>query len=169
MRTLVLNADFIPLNLVPLSTVTWQEAMCLWTQDKAVPVAYHNGKVVHSPSKTFQVPSVLLLKGFKQYTKYAKWSKRNVKVRDGFHCQYCGKKFSENSLTIDHVMPKARGGDSSWENTVAACKPCNAKKKDELKMRPIKAATRPTYYQLAKMLLEKERIKHPEWAEYMRI
>jgi len=167
MKCLVLNADFIPLHLVPLSTISWQEAMCLWLQDKAVPIAYHD-RTVRTPTKEYGVPSVLLLKSYKQFSKHAKWSKRNVKVRDNFKCQYCGKTFSERSLTIDHVIPRAKGGITSWVNTVAACKPCNAKKKDNHK-KPLKKPIRPTYYNLAKKLLKREKLKHPEWAEYMRI
>jgi 5-methylcytosine-specific restriction endonuclease McrA len=168
MRTLVLNADFIPLNLVPLSTISWQEAMCLVVTKKATAICYHD-KVVRTVDDEWKVPSILVLKEYKYFKKHAKYTKKNIKVRDNFHCQYCGKMFSERSLTIDHVLPRAKGGKTSWENTVAACKPCNQKKKDDTRMKPKNFPYRPTYYQLAKKLIIKQAVLHEEWKPYMKM
>jgi 5-methylcytosine-specific restriction endonuclease McrA len=97
---------------------------------------------------------------------HAKWSKYNIKLRDEFHCQYCNKRFSSRSLTIDHVNPKASGGKHSWTNLVAACKPCNQKKKHHLIMMPLHKPIRPTYYQLAKKMLKEKSITNPDWKDY---
>lgn len=167
MRTLVLNANFIPLNLVPLSTISWQEAVCLIYKGKATAIEYYD-KVVHSPSKAMQVPSVIVLKEYKHFKKFAKLNKYNIKLRDEFKCQYCGHTFSHRSLTIDHVIPKSKGGKNTWENQVAACKSCNAAKEDK-DIKPIKQPKKPTYYELAKKLLRHERITNEHWKQYTRI
>lgn len=166
MKTLVLNADFIPLNLVPLSTISWQEAICLIYKDKATAIDYYD-KVVHSPTKAMQVPSVIVLRKYAYFKKFAKLSKYNIKLRDEFKCQYCGKTFSHHSLTIDHVTPKAKGGKNIWTNMVAACKPCNSHKKD-IHFSPIKQPTKPTYYQLAQKLLKHERVTNEHWQQYIK-
>lgn len=166
MRTLVLNADFIPLHLVPLSTVTWQEAIILMYQKKATALEYHD-KIVHSPSTTMQVPSVIVLKSYKYFKKFAKLNKYNIKLRDGFICQYCMKRYSVKSLTIDHVLPRSHGGKNTWTNQVAACKPCNHNKKNNRAIIPRKKPKKPTYYDLAKMQLQTDRSLNPEWQQYI--
>lgn len=165
MKTLVLNADFIPLQLVPISTIPWQDAICLIYKDKATAIEYYS-KVVHSPTTAMQVPSVVVLKKYAYFQKFAKLNKYNLKLRDEFKCQYCGKTFSHKSLTVDHVKPKAAGGKFKWTNMVAACKRCNAGKKDH-HYSPIKQPKKPTYYQLAKKLLKHESITNEHWKQYI--
>lgn len=166
MKTLVLNADFIPLNLVPLSTISWQDAVCLIYKNKATAIENYDTDL-HSPSTTMKMPSVIVLKEYKYFKKFAKLNKFNVKLRDGFKCQYCGKMFSHRSLTVDHVKAKAKGGKNEWTNLVAACKICNAAKKDK-DYSPIRQPKRPTYYVLAKKLLEHERITNEHWKQYIK-
>jgi len=167
-KVLVLNADFIPLHLVPLSTITWQEAICLIYQQKATAIEYTD-EVVRSVDSEMKVPSVVVLKGYKYFKKKAKLNKYNIKLRDEFTCQYCGTVHSHRSLTIDHVHPKSKGGSGEWSNVVAACKPCNQRKKDDNKMKPIHAPYRPTYYDLAKKLLKHERVTNEHWAQYIKL
>ena len=167
LKVLVLNADFLPLNLVPISTIHWQKAFKLTVEGLAVPVKYYKDEVVHTTDTAYPVPSVIVLKNYKHFKKFAKWSKYNVKLRDEFHCQYCDTRFSNRSLTIDHVNPKAAGGKHSWTNSVAACKPCNQTKKDHRHVKPIRKPYRPTYYELAKKLLKEKQVKNPHWIEYV--
>lgn len=167
-KVLVLNADFIPLHLVPLSTTTWQEAICLIYQHKATAIEYYDEEV-SSPSTTMKIPSVVVLKSYKYFKKHAKLNKYNIKLRDEFTCQFCGHKHGHKSLTIDHVVPKSKGGEFSWSNLVAACKPCNQAKKDHSKMKPIHTPYRPTYYDLAKKLLKHERITNEHWHQYVKV
>ena len=166
-KVLVLNADFIPLNLVPLSTITWQEAFTLTVKGNAVPIKFYDDKFVNTPTTKFPVPSVIVLKEYKYFNKHAKWSKFNVKLRDDFKCQYCLKTFSSKSLTIDHVLPKSHGGKHSWENSVAACKHCNQDKKNDKRIVPKHKPYRPTYYELAKKLLKHKEITHADWKVYV--
>ena len=133
---------------------------------KATAICYHD-REVRTVNEVYKVPSILVLKEYKHFKKHAKYTKQNVKVRDNYKCQYCGKTFSIRSLTIDHVLPRAKGGKTSWENTVAACKPCNQKKKDDLHMKPIGRAYRPTYYELAKKLIKRQSIEHEDWKPYL--
>ena len=95
----------------------------------------------------FFVPLVLrLIKAIrKYYGKAVRWSKYNLFIRDGFTCQYCGKKLPSDKLTVDHVFPQDLGGKTEWENCVAACNPCNNRKANKrlhevgytLKKRPV--------------------------------
>lgn len=167
LKVLVLNADFMPLNLVPISTITWQDAFTLITKGSATPVRYYEDEWIHTPTKKYQVPSVIVLKEYKYFKKYAKWSKSNVKLRDDFKCAYCGKRYSERSLTIDHVLPKSKGGVHSWTNSVTACKSCNQSKKDNHKIIPKIRPSRPTYYALAKKQLKHRAIENNDWKEYI--
>lgn len=168
MKTLVLNANFLPLHLVPLSTVSWQEAIILCYQHKATGIEFYD-KEVHSPSMTMKVPSVIVLKDFKFFKAHAKLNKFNIKLRDEFTCQYCGKKHSARSLTIDHVVPKSQGGKFEWENLVAACKICNASKGNDHRIVPKHKPKKPTYFDLAKKLMKHERITNEHWAQYAKI
>ena len=166
-KVLVLNADFIPLNLVPISTVHWHKAFKLIFEDLAVPIQFYEGAFVHTTKDEYPVPSVILLKEMKRVKKHAKWSKYNIKLRDDFKCQYCGKRFSPRALTVDHVVPKAAGGKHSWTNSVAACKPCNQEKKHHIIMQPIRKPYRPDYLELATKLLREKEVKHPHWKQYV--
>lgn len=166
-KVLVLNADFIPLHLFPLSTITWQEAIILVYQEKATPLEYQGDHVARSPTTEMRIPSVVVLKSYKFFKKHAKLNKSNIKLRDEYVCQYCEKKHSAKSLTIDHVLPKSHGGDWVWENLVAACKHCNSKKENNRRIIPLKKPRRPTYYELARKLFKHESITNEHWGAYI--
>lgn len=83
-------------------------------------------------SITLRVPAVVILKDNIYNRKNSiKFSRVNLYARDKLTCQYCGIVFHKKDLTFDHVLPKAQGGKTSWENIVTACKPCNSKKNDK--------------------------------------
>ncbi|MFW2586745.1 HNH endonuclease [Sagittula sp. SSi028] len=121
---LVLNADYRPLSYYPLSLWTWQEAVKASFLDRVDIVAEYD-EVVRSPSMEIRIPSVVVLKDFVKPQKRVAFTRFNLFLRDEFRCQYCGTK---SDLTFDHVIPRARGGITSWENVVAACAPCNLRK-----------------------------------------
>jgi len=173
-KVLVLNADMMPLHMMPLSTISWQDAMCLIYQQKATAIEFYPD-IIHSPGKyiddkpkAWQKPKVVILKNYKYFKKYAKLSKYNIKVRDGFKCQYCNKMFSHKALTVDHVMPKSMGGKHSWINLVAACKPCNQSKKNNHKIVPKKKPIKPTYYFLVKQIIKLEMNINEAWQQYIK-
>jgi 5-methylcytosine-specific restriction endonuclease McrA len=121
---LVLNADFRPLSYYPLSLWPWQEAIKAAWLDRVDIVAEYD-EVVRSPSTVIKIPSVVVLKDYVKPQKRVAFTRFNLFLRDEFCCQYCG---SKGDLTFDHVVPRARGGFTSWENVVAACAPCNLAK-----------------------------------------
>ena len=121
---LVLNADYRPLSYYPLSLWPWQDAVKAVYLDRVDIVAEYDA-LVSSPSMQIRIPSVIVLKDFVKPQKRVAFTRFNLFLRDEFACQYCGAK---GDLTFDHVIPRARGGITSWENVVAACSPCNLRK-----------------------------------------
>lgn len=151
---IVLNADYSFIN-----TVNWRRAICLMVKGK-VEVLKYTDRVITNAEKTIEmkIPAVIkLIKIIRSlYRNRVPFSKRNVMVRDGFACTYCG---NENTLTIDHILPVSRGGKSNFENCVAACKECNARKNNrtpfEAKMYLKKQPYAPTISEFIKMRMEK--------------
>lgn len=122
----VLNGDYSYLN-----TVSWQKAIKLMVKGKATVIKYTEVVVKTAEKMIVKIPAVMkLIKIIRIiYRTKVPFSKKNVMIRDGFVCQYCG---SLKELTIDHVTPVSRGGKSIFENCVTACKGCNNKKSDKL-------------------------------------
>ena len=121
---LVLNADFRPLSYYPLSLWSWQDAIKAVFLDRVNIVAQYD-KAVHSPSFEMKLPSVVSLKTFVKPSTHPAFTRFNVFLRDRFACQYCG---AREDLTFDHVVPRSRGGHTTWNNVVTACSPCNLRK-----------------------------------------
>jgi 5-methylcytosine-specific restriction endonuclease McrA len=124
---LVLNADFRPLSYYPLSVWPWQEAVKAVFQDR-VNVVCEYDRVVRSPTLEFRLPSVISLKEFVSTSRRPAFTRFNVFLRDNFTCQYCNAAPGVHGLTFDHVVPRAHGGRTTWDNIVAACSPCNTRK-----------------------------------------
>ena len=145
---LVLNADFRPLSYMPLSLWPWQEAVKATFLDRVSVVAEYD-EVVHSPSLEMRIPSVVVLKEFVKPARTSAFTRFNLFLRDEFTCQYCG---DTGDMTFDHVIPRSKGGRTTWENVVASCGPCNLRKGSKsLKqagMRLAKPAVRPDPMQL---------------------
>lgn len=123
-RALLLNASF-----EPLCVVTARRAVVLVLKEKAE-VIHRNGAVYHSERAAVPVPSVLRLHRYVKvpHRSHVPLSRRAVFARDGHRCQYCLRP-AEN---LDHVVPRSRGGTHDWDNVVACCRRCNAKKEDRL-------------------------------------
>nr|WP_255616880.1 HNH endonuclease [Aurantimonas sp. VKM B-3413] len=122
--TLVLNADFRPLSYYPLSLWSWQDAIKAVFLDRVTILAEYE-RAVRSPTYSMRLPSVVCLKTYVKPARHPAFTRFNVFLRDRFQCQYCG---SPHELTFDHVVPRSKGGLTTWENVVAACSPCNLKK-----------------------------------------
>ena len=121
---LVLNADYRPLSYYPLSLWPWQDAVkAAWLERVDIVAEYD--EMVHSPSTVIRIPSVVVLKDYVRPQKRVAFTRFNLFLRDEFCCQYCG---ARGDLTFDHVVPRAAGGVTSWQNVVAACSPCNLHK-----------------------------------------
>jgi len=91
--------------------------------------AVQSGRYVHTVNYRVRVPEVILLKAFNGFILHeVRFSRRNIFERDKNTCQYCGRRMPRSEVTIDHVIPRSRGGIDSWENLVLACVDCNVKK-----------------------------------------
>jgi len=121
---LVLNATYEPLSVVPI-----RRAVVLVLAERAE-VLHGTGEALHSEHLTVPVPSVVRLRTFVKvpFRRRAPLNRRGVFARDGHRCQYCGG----TAESIDHVIPRSKGGPHTWENVVAACRPCNVRKGDRL-------------------------------------
>lgn len=125
---------------------------------------------IHTPSFKLLVPEVILLTGFQRMPpRTVKFNRRNIYMRDTYMCQYCGIKPTREELTIDHIVPRCKGGRSTWENVVLACQRCNSRKggqtPEEAKMRLMKVPKRPHWLStLRTNLIGPER---PIWTRFV--
>ncbi len=137
-RVLVLNASFEPINVC-----TVRRAIVLILKEKAEVLDEHDIEL-HSERSSITRPAVIRLRTYVRipYQSFRrKITRRAVFARDGWECQYCGRK---GSLTMDHVVPRSKGGDTSWENVVACCATCNRRKGDRsVSQSGMKLRTRP--------------------------
>jgi 5-methylcytosine-specific restriction endonuclease McrA len=112
----------------PLRVINWKRAIAMLTLGK-VEVVEEYTKEIHSVSFSIKLPSVVrLLRFVRRPHTPVKFSRQNIYVRDNYRCQYCGGAFPSTELTWDHVVPKARGGRTEWENIVTCCVECNREK-----------------------------------------
>jgi 5-methylcytosine-specific restriction endonuclease McrA len=121
-------------NYLPISRIDVKRAIILLVTDKAEPLEFADnvgGWYVHAPSVVLWVPEHIRLKitSIERIWKVPPVNRREVLRRDNHACQYCG---SRKQLTLDHVVPRSKGGTHSWDNVVAACSPCNARKGDRV-------------------------------------
>lgn len=145
---LLLNADGSPLSILPLSTISWQNAVKAMFAQKVHVIKNYDGVLLRSPSFSIPCPSIVMLNTYHRQPTKAKFTRRNVYIRDDYKCQYCGNRFTYNELTLDHVVPKSAGGRLTWENSVSACGPCNVKKSNNLTPLPNKKPIIPTWHQI---------------------
>ncbi len=159
---LVLNANFEPLNVCSTA-----RAMGLILVGKAEIVQNGRG-VIRTPTRVYERPSVIRL----QYMVHrprprVRLNKREIFRRDGYRCQYCGRVSAH--LTLDHVVPKNRGGKYTWDNLVSACPQCNRRKGNRtpqeagMKLRRLPTEPRATALYLYGHYLKRNK----EWAKYL--
>ncbi|OGP18685.1 MAG: HNH endonuclease [Deltaproteobacteria bacterium RIFCSPLOWO2_02_FULL_50_16] len=158
---LVLNRSFIPINIT-----TVRRALILMYQEVARAVdhqyetfdfsswsdlsASREGEGIHLVDRVIRVPRVILLTAYNRVPKrYVRFSRHNIYLRDCSICQYCGKTQSRSELNLEHVIPKSRGGKTTWENVVTSCIPCNRRKGghllEEVGMKLIRTPVRPKW------------------------
>lgn len=164
----MLNADGAPVSWLPLSTISWEEAIKYMVLEKATVLDFYDDWIVHSANWETAVPSVMILKDYEKRKTSIRYSKHNVFLRDGYVCQYCGDDVSKKTATLDHVLPVSHGGKTTFENTVTACGPCNASKGNNKKIVPKTKPYKPTYFQLVdKRKKQHWDIPHPAWKNYL--
>lgn len=154
-------------NYEPLSLCTVKRAVVLLILNKAETVVERDGKKVRSQYLEINVPSVIRIKRYINFRPYnVPLNKKNIMKRDNYRCQYCGKKGKD--MTIDHVIPRERGGKDTWENLVTSCKECNVKKGNrtpkEAGMKLLKKPKKPTYFHI---LFSEAEIPDENWKPFL--
>ncbi len=157
-RVILLNADYSFLNVVD-----WKKAFTLLAKGKVEVVKYGDAVIKNAAGSILKIPMVMrLIKLIRTiYKARVPFSKKNVMVRDGHKCVYCG--VTGRRFTIDHVVPRSKGGKSTFENCVTACKPCNNKKGSkscsEVKMYPKTNMLQPTISEFLRLKIQSLGIK----------
>jgi 5-methylcytosine-specific restriction endonuclease McrA len=156
-QCILLNADYSFMNLVG-----WKRALRLVVNNKVTVLSYSERGVRGAEGFVMQMPAVMKLTKLIRsvYRSRVPFSKRNVLVRDGFTCGYCG--VQSHTMTMDHIIPKSRGGASTFENCVACCRSCNVRKGNRtphevqmyLQIRP----TQPTISEFLRLRLKRHGI-----------
>jgi 5-methylcytosine-specific restriction endonuclease McrA len=171
LQTLLLNADLQPLSWGPLSVWSWQEALVAVLQDRVNRVIDYDIEV-RSARTSFQVPSVVALKRFHKRRKVA-FTRYHVFLRDRFRCQYCGDTPLAKALTFDHIVPRCKGGITSWENVVTCCQRDNlfkgSRSLKQAGMRLLSTPSEPTPHQIdeaAKWNVLRENL-HKTWIDFL--
>lgn len=161
---------FLDVDFRPLRIEHWTRAMVDLFLGKIEVVEYSRDRTIRGVSQTYPMPAVVrVLRRFRRDRIAIRFSRMNIYARDGFTCQYCGQRFVTEDLTFDHVVPRARGGKTNWENIVTCCVPCNRRKASRtpeeagmrLRLRPVK----PRWLPPVAVEVNRSRIP-PEWAGY---
>ena len=173
---LVLNADYRPLSYLPLSLWSWQDSVKAIFGGKLTVVDTYPDVFIRAAHLEVPLPSVLALTEYVHPRHQTPaFTKRNVFLRDEYTCQYCQQQFATRDLSLDHVVPRCRGGVLNWDNAVTSCRACNGRKGcrsvddlHSLGMRLQRPPRAPSQYELAaiagRML---PRRVHPTWEPYL--
>jgi len=178
--TLVLNRNWQPVNVATVA----RALVLLWNESARVvdPADYqaytwqdwsrlrpHDGeRFVQAVRFRLRVPEVVTLTGYDRLpTSTVTFSRRNIFKRDRFACQYCGRRPGSEELTLDHVIPRAQGGESRWDNCVLACLTCNKRKADrtpqQAGMRLRKEPVKPTW----NLLYAAHKVRIESWSKFV--
>lgn len=163
-KVLVLNATYEPISFISL-----KRAVVLLLKEKAEVIEAHLERKLRAEKNTFPYPLVIRLVTYVPVPRFFNLplSRRSLLSRDNYTCQYCGA--TDRPLTMDHVIPKSRGGKTEWTNIVAACVPCNRRKSNklpsEIKMFPLTSPAKPAY--IAIVLLGQAK-GNETWTKYIK-
>lgn len=162
---LVLNASYEPINVCAA-----RRALVLILKGVAS-AEEHQAAHVHSSRHAMRVPSVIRLLEYRRIPHQSRaLSRKNILLRDRYTCQYCSKTLPSSELTLDHVIPRSRAGESSWENLVACCNPCNNRKgnrtPEEAGMK-LHRAPRPFSLHTSRHLMRMLAKSDDQWRKYL--
>lgn len=162
---LVLNASYEPIHVCAARRALVLLFKGLAATEEAA------AERVHSPTRSHPLPSVIRLLEYRRIPLQTRaLSSKNILVRDHHTCQYCGNRFGASELTLDHVMPRSRGGSNSWENLVACCRRCNNRKGDRLPDEAgMKLKRRPKAFNLhtSRNLMRQLGTHQEDWKKYL--
>ena len=156
-------------NYEPLTVCGWQRAVSMVYVGKAH-VVEEDSLILHSPTTQMRLPTVVRLSyHVKRPIPKLKLSRQNLLARDRFACQYCGRR--GKLMTVDHVIPRDRGGTSSWDNLVICCAACNNRKANrtprEAGMHLIRHPRRPNFIPYLSYSVFTAAVKNPAWRYYL--
>jgi Restriction endonuclease len=162
---LVLNASYEPINICAA-----RRALVLILKGLAH-AEEHADQHLHAQRVAMRLPTVIRLLEYRRIPHQTRaLSRKNILMRDRYTCQYCHKVFPANELTLDHVIPRSRGGESTWENLVACCHPCNNRKgnrtPDEASMRLLRPP-RPFSLHTSRHLMRMLGRSDQQWKKYL--
>ena len=161
-QVLVLNASYEPLNIT-----TWRRALVMVLKGKAEGLEHDSSRWIRGDT---MLPTVIRLRQYVRVPyKQLPLTRRNLFHRDGHRCQYCGS--SADQLSIDHVVPRSRGGLDTWENVTTACLPCNVRKGNRTPREASMTLMGKPHRPLSSLRFEAARQisagRHGEWAKYV--
>jgi 5-methylcytosine-specific restriction endonuclease McrA len=164
-RTLVLSQGF-----EPLSVVSWKQAITMFFLGKCEVLEEYDQNI-KTTGFAIKIPAVVrLINAIRRHKKPVKFSRINIYGRDKYTCQYCGKKHSINDLTYDHVVPRSKGGKTTWANIATCCEPCNRRKSNrtpkEAGMNLLKEPEQPTATPVLVVTVSRESVPDA-WRDYL--
>lgn len=164
MKTLLLNSSYEILSFISFKTL-----IRLIVKDKVEIISNWPGEHINWANGGIKYPSIVKMRYYiRKNSVKMKFHRNGIFKRDHNKCQYCGIRPNINDLTMDHVMPKSRGGKSTWDNILTACLSCNNKKGDrtpeEAGLKPLSVPKAPSNYLIIEYILAKP--KHPDWKLY---
>jgi 5-methylcytosine-specific restriction endonuclease McrA len=164
-RTLLLTRGYEPMQII-----SWRRAITLLALDK-VEVVERYALVARAVSCAIEVPAVIRLRSAaRRAPRPVKLSRANIYARDGYRCQYCAVPCAIGELTYDHVIPRAQGGTTTWENIVSACYACNRDKANrtpaQAGMTLRKPAVRPTWIPATEIVVSARSVPDA-WRDYV--
>ena len=167
-RVLLLNFSY-----EPLGTIGVARAVCMWFSGKLTVEETDGANVLHSPSTTIPIPSVVRLRNYvhvKRRRQETTMKRARIYIRDRYRCQYGGEHKHAKDLTLDHILPRAQGGESTPHNLVSACVKCNQRKGNrtpEQARMPLLTSQKLLRLGLDHVLLCHYAESRPEWKKYL--
>ncbi len=163
-QTLLLTPWMMPHQIIP-----WQTAVTMRFLGKVEVIEEYDEEIA-SPSLAIKAPAVVrLIRPTGQMKRGIKFSRLNVFTRDGFRCQYCGERKTARELNYDHVVPRAQGGKTIWENIVSSCYPCNSRKRgrtpEQANMKLLKRPVKPKWLPMTPVVHHAKQIP-AVWSPY---
>lgn len=139
-------------------------------KDLSIEMTTEEDEVVRTVSFKLKIPRVILLCFYDRLSmNKVKFTRRNIFARDGNRCQFCGKRFDTKELSLDHVLPKSRGGLTTWDNIVCSCSSCNARKGGgtlrETNMRLVRKPRKPRWHPF--IMVSFRKVRHESWNHFL--
>ena len=127
------NTTILNSNYTHLTVVSWKRGLRLLMADRVIPLEfYEDYDIMSAGGRSFEIPKTVVLKKYVRLPdRMYRPNRRNIFLRDNHMCVYCLRSLSADEISVDHVIPKSRGGRETWENLVTACKTCNGLKGDK--------------------------------------